>query len=130
MYALVNDVPSYPEFLPWCPESGMELHSDTESCASITIRKGPLNHRFTTRNQLQPGREIRMQLADGPFRHLEGFWRFEDVAGGRCRIELEIDFEFANPLIDLALGPVFHGIVGTLVDSFRKRARVVYGLRR
>ena len=44
-----------------------------------------------------------------------------------CRIQLDMDFEFSNRLISMALGPVFTQISGSLVDAFSKRAQEVYG---
>ncbi|MGC9457015.1 MAG: type II toxin-antitoxin system RatA family toxin [Halothiobacillaceae bacterium] len=126
MYRLVNDVEAYPDFLPWCERT--ELHHAGESFveASITLRKGSIRKRFSTRNELVPGREIRIHLLDGPFRRLEGSWRFRDLEQGGSLVLLEMQFEFANRLLDMAIGPVFREIVGSLVNSFRRRADQVY----
>lgn len=126
MYRLVNDVEAYPDFLPWCERT--ELHHASESFveASITLRKGSIRKRFSTRNELVPGREIRIHLLDGPFRRLEGSWRFRDLEQGGSLVLLEMQFEFANRLLDMAIGPVFREIVGSLVNSFRRRADEVY----
>lgn len=128
MYDLVNDVEAYPDFLPWCRNSEIISKTDTEICASLDLAKGGIHHVFSTRNTLVPGQSIDIELIDGPFRHLEGHWQFRSIGNGQgCRVQLDMDFEFANRLIDIALGPVFTQISGSLVDAFCKRARDIHG---
>jgi len=66
-------------------------------------------------------------LRDGPFRKLEGGWRFQALHADACKVELVLDFEFAGRLIDAAFGRVFMQIANTLVDAFCKRADDLYG---
>lgn len=129
MYSLVNDIESYPTFLPWC--SGAEVRDAREDRlrACISLRAGRIHHEFSTENTMQPGRRINVRLASGPFRYLEGYWDFEPDAEGGCRVTLDMKFEFKNKIMTLALNQVFHHIVGTLVDAFRDRAVQVYGRR-
>ncbi|MFT7675114.1 MAG: ribosome-associated toxin RatA of RatAB toxin-antitoxin module, partial [Gammaproteobacteria bacterium] len=55
LYSIVNDVKSYPEFLPWCRETRV-LYEDKNSMeASVHINKGPLKQWFTTKNILIEG---------------------------------------------------------------------------
>ena len=72
MFALVDDVERYPDFLPWCRSAREWSRNEDEVKASLEMQRGPLHKTFTTQNRLQPGK----RLIDGPFRHLEGFWRF------------------------------------------------------
>lgn len=129
MFDLVNDIDAYQDFLPWCGGSRVLQRQPASVQAQVEIAHGGLRKAFTTRNHLQPWREIRMELVDGPFRRLEGYWRFDDREGGRCRVSLDLNYEFSNRLIALALGPIFSQIVHSMVDAFSKRAGVVYGER-
>ncbi len=126
MYALVNDIDAYPEFLPWCEKTRVLRASGEEIEASITLRKGAIRKTFVTRNHNEPGSRIVVTLVDGPFRHLDGFWAFEDLPEGGSRVTLDMRFEFANRLLERAVGPVFREIVKSLVGAFRKRAFEVY----
>ena len=129
MYALVNDIESYPNFLPWC-RSAKVLDADPDALrASIELAKGPVNKSFTTINRIQKDKMIEMRLESGPFKRLEGFWRFEPLNEQACKIMLDMDFEFSNRVISMALGPVFNEICSTLVEAFHERARQVYGKR-
>ena len=130
MYDLVNDVAAYPEFLPWCKSSQVLSSTDDAIEASVEISKGSLNKSFATRNLLQKNKMIEMKLLEGPFKHLEGFWRFHPLKDpSACKVTLDLEFEFESKLVGLAVGPVFSKIANTLVDSFSKRAVDVYGER-
>jgi len=130
MFDLVNDVAAYPEFLPWCKSSQVLSSTDDVIEASVEISKGSLNKSFATRNLLQKNKMIEMKLLEGPFKHLEGFWRFNPLKDPTaCKVTLDLEFEFESKLVGLAVGPVFSKIANTLVDSFSKRAVDVYGER-
>ena len=130
MFDLVNDVEAYPRFLPWCRGSRVLSKNEDVICASLDIAKGGIHHEFSTRNMLDHGNAIRIELIDGPFRHLEGHWQFKPIGDNQgCRVQLDMDFEFSTRLLDLALGPVFTQISGSLVDAFCKRAPEIYGKR-
>jgi len=116
MYQLVNDVKSYPEFLPGCTGSRV-LESSPKAGISKT---------FTTRNTLTNNQSILMQLVDGPFKQLMGGWRFTPLSPDACRIEFNLDFEFTNKLIELAFGHVFKELASNMVQAFTHRAKEVY----
>lgn len=130
MYALINDINAYPEFLPWCRSSQILTQTDDVIEASVEIAKGSLNKTFATRNLLQKNKMIEMKLLEGPFKHLEGYWRFKPLKDpSACKVTLDLEFEFNSKIMALAVGPIFSKIANTLVDSFCKRAITVYGER-
>ena len=130
MYVLVNDVVSYPEFLPWCRSSTLLDESESDMHATIEIAKGVLNKSFTTHNLLTKNSRIEIQLVDGPFRKLRGFWLFEPLkTEGACKVNLELEFEFDSAMMSFAAKPIFTQIANSLVDAFCKRATEVYGER-
>jgi ribosome-associated toxin RatA of RatAB toxin-antitoxin module len=129
MYSLVDNVVAYPEFLPWCVDAKEWSRTDDEVQASIELRRGALHKAFTTRNRLQRNKMIEMRLVEGPFSHLEGFWRFDMLGENACKVSLDLEYEFASRLLKIAVGPVFNQIANTLVDAFCARAVDVYGKR-
>lgn len=129
MYVLVDDIDSYPLFLPWCKSSKVLSRDDDEVRARIEMAKSGIHKSFTTRNRLQKNKMIEMRLVEGPFRQLEGFWRFETLGEKGCKILLDLEFEFSNKILKLTVGPIFDQIANTLVDAFCKRAIDVYGKR-
>jgi ribosome-associated toxin RatA of RatAB toxin-antitoxin module len=72
---------------------------------------------------------IEIRLVEGPFKRLQGFWRFDPLGDSGCKVSLDIEFEFASRMLSLVVGPVFNQIANSLVDSFQKRALEVYGRR-
>lgn len=125
MYQLVNDVASYPAFVPWC--SGSEvLHASADQIqASLTFAKGGLERSFTTVNTLTADKRIEIRLVDGPFEHLQGFWHFE-ARGGGCLVVLDLDFEFNHKLTQMMFGSLFNHVASLLVDTFCERAHDLY----
>src|SRR5438270_6068633 len=87
LFALINDIESYPQFLPWCTHARVESRSPHEIVATLGVSQGALQGEFTTRNTLEPDRSILMQLLSGPFRTLEGEWRLTPVDGDGCCVE-------------------------------------------
>ena len=127
MYALVDDIGAYANFLPWCSQSTV-LNRDANSVeASLEIKYSKLQKSFTTRNVNSPHQVIEMQLVDGPFKHLHGKWMFTPLGQDGTKVELQLEFEFASKMMDLTVGPVFSHIANSLVDAFTKRAKDVYG---
>ncbi|AEF53421.1 type II toxin-antitoxin system RatA family toxin [Marinomonas posidonica] len=126
MYDLVNDINAYPEFLPGCLSAKLISQTPTEIVASLDVGKGPVKQAFTTKNYLELNHRIEMTLVEGPFKRLHGVWTFTEVSPTSCKIALSIDFELSG-MLKFAFGGVFSQISNTMVDSFSKRAKVVYG---
>ena len=127
MFALVDAIEEYPNFLPWCNTTHIIERNANEVKATLWLSKGGIKKSFSTLNRLHPGKRIEMQLLDGPFRHLEGAWQFHELDSNTCKVALNLEFEFSNKLIALALGGIFHHITDTMVDAFIKRAHEIYG---
>jgi ribosome-associated toxin RatA of RatAB toxin-antitoxin module len=128
MFGLVNDVETYPEFLPHCRSARILERGEEQIKARIELAKGALHKSFTTLNRLHAPNRIEMQLVDGPFRQLHGAWQFIDLGAGKTRVMLDLEFEFSNRLMALALGPIFNQLANSLVDAFVGRAREIHGV--
>ncbi|MDD4887894.1 MAG: type II toxin-antitoxin system RatA family toxin [Thiomonas sp.] len=130
MYDLVTDVPSYPQFLPWCGGASMQAEEGGTVRASVTIDFKGLRQSFTTQNTNVPGQEVRMRLVDGPFSALHGRWVFIPLADGKaCKVEFLLDYKFSSFIVEKVIGPVFNHIASSFVDAFVQRAKKVYGPR-
>jgi ribosome-associated toxin RatA of RatAB toxin-antitoxin module len=129
MFALVDAVEDYPEFLPWCGAATV-LHRDKAiTRATIRIDYHGIRQSFTTENLKHPPGEMSIRLVEGPFRRLEGAWRFAALGGRGCKVELRLAYEFKSPMLGRLLGPVFDYIAGSLVEAFVKRAEQKSGER-
>lgn len=130
MYKLVADIEDYPKFLPWCRSTQVMSRNEQEVKASIEIARGALNKSFATINRMQQNKMIEMRLLQGPFKHLQGFWRFDELkTATACKISFDLDFEFESKLVAMVAGPVFSQIANSMVEAFTKRAIEVYGER-
>jgi len=127
MFDLVNDVKRYPEFLPWCIDAHIQSESDTNLVAGLTIKKGGIKQRFTTRNEKQSPDWMSMELVDGPFKKLNGLFKFQPLSDEACKVIFQLDFEVAGKILGLTLTPVFKQASNTMVDAFVKRADELYG---
>lgn len=127
IYALINDIESYPQFVPWCRSARIEARGDGEIIATLGVARGPLRTEFTTRNILDPDSSVRMQLVRGPFRTLEGQWTLMPIGDLGTRIELAVRFEFESRFSAAVFDPVFEETAGSLVDAFVRRARLLDG---
>jgi ribosome-associated toxin RatA of RatAB toxin-antitoxin module len=127
MYALVEDVESYPRFLPWCGRAVVSAREPGRTVATLYIDFHGLKEQFTTENTLEPGESIRMKLVSGPFRSLEGSWRFTALAEDACKVELSLRYEFSSAVLQKVVGPVFRHIADGFVDAFVRRAGETLG---
>lgn len=126
MYALVNDVQSYPQFLPWCATAQISEQGADFVVATLEVAKGGVRQRFTTRNTLGDQR-IDMALVDGPFSRLGGYWEFHPLREDACKVSLTLEFELKQGLAKMAFGPVFNQAANSMVDAFCARAKQIYG---
>lgn len=122
MFALVADIESYPQFLPWCGGSRVLARDGTKVTAEVDISFHGLSQSFTTVNDQHAPERIDLRLVKGPFSALDGSWRFTPLADDACKVELTLHYDFNNFLLQNLIGPVFHQIATTMVDSFVKRA--------
>jgi ribosome-associated toxin RatA of RatAB toxin-antitoxin module len=130
MFALVTDVASYPQFLPWCDRAEV-VEEDTDGMtAKVGISFAGLSQSFTTRNSHVKDRKVSLKLVDGPFSKLDGHWDFTPLGDGSqraCKVNFSLRYDFDNAALAALVGPVFDKIAGSMVDAFVKRATQVYG---
>jgi len=129
MYALVEDIESYPLFLPWCSRTEVVERSTGRVVATIHVDFRGVRQAFTTANRMQPGERIEMALVRGPFRDLAGEWRFRALSAAGCRVEFALAYQLASPLVGRVVGPVFDHIANTFVDAFVRRADALHASR-
>ncbi len=130
MFALVTDVASYPQFLPWCDQAEVIDETDTGMTAKVGMAIAGIHQSFTTKNTHVKDRKVSLKLVDGPFSKLDGHWDFTPLGDGKeraCKVNFSLRYDFDNAALAALVGPVFDKIAGSLVDAFVKRAAQVYG---
>jgi ribosome-associated toxin RatA of RatAB toxin-antitoxin module len=126
MYDLVNDIRAYPEFLPMCDDIEIIKEGETEKEAILKIKSGFVKLDFGTHNTLVKDERIQINLVKGPFKTLTGDWKFKQLTDTTSEVSLNMEFTFENKFVEMALGPVFRGLAGKMLDAFCKRAKEVY----
>lgn len=127
MFDLVEGVEQYPQFLPWCSGTAVSHRDPLITHATININYRGIRQGFSTENHKQPPELMTIKLVEGPFRALDGEWRFTPLGEKACRIDFRLSYEFSSTLLEKLVGPVFGHIAGTMVDAFLKRADSIYG---
>ena len=127
MFELVDAVEKYPDFLPWCSASVCTFRDAHVTRATLHINYRGIRQSFSTENTKTAPQLMQIRLIEGPFKTLEGAWRFSDLGGAGCKVELSLHYEFASRLLEKLVGPVFGYIANSMVDAFVKRAQSLYG---
>jgi ribosome-associated toxin RatA of RatAB toxin-antitoxin module len=126
MFALVDAVEDYPKFLPWCGGVDLLERSQTSTSATLHINYHGIKQHFTTQNSKQFPHSMQISLKNGPFKHLDGDWRFIELRADACKIEFRLQYEFSNIFLEKMIAPVFSHIAATFVDGFVSRADKIY----
>ena len=126
MYALVDAVENYPQFLPWCGGVEIVARDEAVTTATLHIAFHGIKQSFTTENRKTFPSLMEIKLKNGPFKYLEGSWQFIKLSDEACKIVFRLNYEFANGFLEKLIAPVFSHISNTFVDGFVARADKVY----
>ncbi|MEM7684390.1 MAG: type II toxin-antitoxin system RatA family toxin [Paracoccaceae bacterium] len=134
MYALIADVPSYPQFLPWCSAARIRGRREADAAeivdADLVISFKVFRERFGSRVTLYPDENrIDVEYLDGPFKFLKNNWTFKPVSDTACEVDFFVDFEFRSKTLQAIIGVVFNEAMRRIVRAFEQRAEVLYGKR-
>ena len=132
MFDLVADVEQYPRFFPLCEAlrvRSREQRGDVEVLvASMDIGYKAIRETITSRVTLERRTHaVKVELIDGPFRHLENRWRFLPTADGGSEVKFFIAYELRSMMLQLLVGGLFDQAFRRCVGAFEARARQVYG---
>lgn len=133
MYALIADVPSYSEFLPWCSAARIRKRTPQPDGsevldADLVISFKVFREKFGSRVTLFPQeRRIDVAYLDGPFRYLNNHWSFTPREDGGCEVDFFVDFEFRSIVLQKLIGVVFNEAMHRIVRAFETRAAALYG---
>jgi ribosome-associated toxin RatA of RatAB toxin-antitoxin module len=127
MFALVNDIEAYPEYMDGCIGAEILETTGNQVTARLDLGKVGLRYSFTTRNTLVEPESMTMALVEGPFRHFEATWTFRALNENACKVSLKMEFEFATGLVDAVMKRLFDTTSRNLVNAVCQRAQECYG---
>lgn len=125
IYALVADVESYPEFIPWCTAARIREKETNSVLADLVVGFKGITETYTSRVHLLDG-EINIEYINGPFSVLENSWKFTKVENG-TKINFYIKFQFRSNILQALIGGLFEKACHKMVGAFEERAKKLYG---
>ena len=127
MYALVANVPAYPDFLPYCSASGIKSEIDNQVDAFLELDFHGMCKTITTCNTMTPEKAIAMRLMGGPLNTLNGQWQFEPHLTNNTQITLDITYTVQNPLYQSIVASAIGPVAEQVLQAFEQRAEQLYG---
>src|SRR5262249_53408584 len=125
MFALVEDVERYPEFLPWCKSTMVSERTPQITRARLDIDYRGLKTHIVTLNRKKKPTEMTLEFVEGPFERFGAKWTFTPLGDAGCRVEYAMEYRFSSTAVERVVAPVFGHIAETLVDRFVVRAESV-----
>lgn len=126
MFQLVDRVEDYPQFLPWYGRTEIIERNGNELKARLFMDYMGVHQSFATHNINTPPHEIRMSLLEGPFKSLNGTWRFTPLGDDACKVEFTLNYELTG-ILARVISPVFSTVTARLVNAFVQEANRRYG---
>ncbi len=123
VYAVVDDVSRYAQFLPNCAGSGVlsrtPIDTQTQQVKGyMDLAFLGVRHRLDSDNTHALNSHIDMRLLKGPFKQLTGRWHFMPLGDTGCKVSLNMQWQYNNALLAITLGQRFEGIAKQLLDAF------------
>ncbi len=127
MFDLVNDIESYPQFLPHCVGAIIKSRGFDYVEAELTLSKGGFEHSFCTKNTIERPVRMELKLMTGPFKQFDGVWMFTALPNGGTDVTFELTFSFSSMLLNITAGQWMEDLAGEQVDVICSRAKTIYG---
>ena len=117
VFNIVNRVNLYKNFVPYCVDSIIISEENNQMKARLDFNIKGLKTTFTTQNIIENNKIIQMKLVDGPFKYLDGEWKFTEI-DDKTLIELKINYEVQSKIIDYTISKSLEKIMDYLVKAF------------
>ena len=127
---LVLDIEKYPTFVPYCINAKVHEKNDKGDfiniIADLTIGKGLFKDTYKSDVKFnKKDNSIYVTNIDGPLKHLDNKWTFEDHKKG-TEIYFDVDFEIKNKFLNILMTTSFQYGLDKIADAFQKRANQLY----
>ena len=127
---LVLDIEKYPTFVPYCINAKIHEKNDKGDfiniIADLTIGKGLFKDTYKSDVKFnKKNNSIYVTNIDGPLKHLDNKWTFEDHKKG-TEIYFDVDFEIKNKFLNILMIKSFQYGLDKIADAFQKRANQLF----
>ena len=135
LLALVADIESYPEFLPWCSAARIIEKNETEEgtvmLAELVVRFKNFRDSYVSEVRISKNDGDALVLVEqksGPFSELNNSWHFTpDYQNGGTTVAFVIEFNFRSKLLGKMIELLFSKATQRMTTAFAERAHVLYG---
>jgi len=127
---LVLDIEKYPVFVPYCIDAKVYEKKDAKDFVSIiadlTIGNGLFKDTYKSDVKFnKKNNSIYVTNIDGPLKHLDNKWTFEDHKEG-TEIYFDVDFEIKNKFLNILMTTSFQYGLNKIADAFQQRANQLF----
>ena len=127
---LVLDIEKYPTFVPYCINAKIHEKNDKGDfiniIADLTIGKGLFKDTYKSDVKFnKKNNSIYVTNIDGPLKHLDNKWTFEDHKKG-TEIYFDVDFEIKNKFLNILMTTSFQYGLDKIADAFHDRANKLF----
>ncbi len=128
LYNIVNDIEKYPEFIDGCTKATI-ISSDTSSDSNqqmlgkLVLKRSGVMITVTTKNTMIPNQRIDMTFIDGTLKNLWGSWIFKPLNENACKVTLAINYQFSNPIKNIAADKLIKPLSNDLISAIAKRCK-------
>ena len=126
MFDLIIDVEKYPEFLPWCKSTNIYDKDTNIFYSDMEIGFNLIKEKFTSRVTTLSTKRIHSEAISGPFNKMNNTWEIENISHNKCKITLNIEFDFKSFLLRNLMGKLFEVSAIKMIDAFENRANYLY----
>ncbi len=127
LYALVADIESYPQFLPWCQGARILERRPDGVTAELSVGLKALREGFISKVTFEPPKRIVVTYEKGPLSRLATTWGFEPIDQANCNVTFFVDFAIRSPLLGAVMAAFFDKAFRQMVGAFESRAQALYG---
>ena len=127
VHAIVLNVNSYSEFVPWCLSSRIVKHVDSSRFfAEMEIGFGDFKEKYLSKveatDEIISAEAVNSDLFD----YLQTRWRISPISENKAHVDFNINFRFRSQLYDKLTHAVFSNQSENIVDSFDKRCKCLW----
>jgi len=127
MFAIADDIESYPRFIPWCRSARVLSRDGDAREVENHFGAGPADIAFRSHAEAQAPERLTITAVDGPFRRFSLVWTFTPLAPGGCRVRAEYVVEFRSHLLQGLARLTIREVQHRVLRKFRDRAAEIYG---
>lgn len=128
VYSIVSDIDRYSEFVPWCTRSKIvKVVGPNEVLADLTVGfQGLSEETFRSRVFAEPNHSVTSIASSdlyskSPLKSLENVWTFESTHPQKTLVQMDLTFEFHNPIYTKLTSYLLDRISSHAMHAFVKR---------